>query len=60
MCNYGGLCQQMRKKSTLQIILTHRQISYMEHASDASGKTKEHIKQLVSNKTIIIEVIWSK
>ena len=49
----------MRKKSTLRTVCTHRQISYTEHASDASGKTKEHIKQLLINKTIIIEDNWS-
>ena len=46
--NYGGLCQQLHGKSSLQIICTYRQNSYLGHVSDALGKTKENINQLMS------------
>ena len=48
MCNYGGLCQQMHKKSILEISCTYSQSSYSGYVSNASGKSKEHIKQLLN------------
>ena len=46
-CNYKGLHQRMHRKSILLISYTYRR-SYSGHVSDASGKIKEHIKQLWS------------
>ena len=39
---------QFCKKLILQISCNYRRNSYSGHVSDASEKTKEHIKQLLS------------
>ena len=39
----------MYEKSRLWIIFFYRYSSYSGHISDALSKTKEHIKQLLSN-----------
>ena len=38
----------MHKKSSMQIIYTYMQNIYSGYVSDALRKTKEHIKQLLS------------
>ena len=48
MYNYGSLYQQIYEKSSLQRICTYERSSYLGHVSNALGKTKEHIKQLLS------------
>ena len=48
MGNYKSLLQRMHKKSSLQIICIYRQSSYLGFARDALGKTKEHMKQILS------------
>ena len=48
MCNYGGLRKRIHGKSCLQIVCTYRRTFYSGHVSDALGKTKENIKQLLS------------
>ena len=40
----------MHKNSSPQIICTYRNSSYWGHVTDVFGKTKERIKQLLSNK----------
>ena len=48
MCNCGGLHQRMHEKSSMQIIYTYMQNICSGYVSDALRKTKEHIKQLLS------------
>ena len=48
ICNFGHLSQKMHKKSSLEIICTYRWSNYSEHFSDGSGKTKQHINQILS------------
>ena len=48
MCSCGGLHQRIYEKSILQTSCTYRWSSFSRHVSDASGKTKEHIKQLLN------------
>ena len=49
MSNYGGLLQVMHEKSSLKIICTYKWSSFSGHVSEAFGKNKEQVKQLVSN-----------
>ena len=60
MGNYGSLRQRMHEKSGLQIICTCRRRSSWGHVSDALGKTKEHIKQLLNKQwnQILLESIF--
>ena len=48
--------KECTQKSSMQIICNYRQSSYSQNVSDASGKTKESIKQLLSKKQNHIQI----